>query len=76
MIFIMHKFHFYVRKDLQSFLDAADEGVIYLSMGSNVKSSSLPKEKLDIFLKVSFNSLYVWERLGEFCSGSQYVEGR
>ena len=48
----MHKFRFYVRKDLQSFLDAADEGVIYLSFGSNVKSSSLPKEKLDIILKV------------------------
>lgn len=38
-------------KDLQSFLDGAKEGVIYFSMGSNLKSTNLPVEKRDAILK-------------------------
>uniref|UniRef100_V5GU86 UDP-glucuronosyltransferase n=1 Tax=Anoplophora glabripennis TaxID=217634 RepID=V5GU86_ANOGL len=38
-------------KDLQSFLDNATEGVIYFSMGSNLKSKNLPVEKREAILK-------------------------
>uniref|UniRef100_T1PAT9 UDP-glucuronosyltransferase n=1 Tax=Musca domestica TaxID=7370 RepID=T1PAT9_MUSDO len=40
-----------LEEDLQEFLDNAKEGVIYFSMGSNVKSKDLPKEKLQILLE-------------------------
>lgn len=36
--------------NLQAFLDGAKHGAIYFSLGTVVKSSTLPKEKLDIFL--------------------------
>ncbi|XP_065077837.1 UDP-glycosyltransferase UGT5-like [Ochlerotatus camptorhynchus] len=38
--------------DIQSFMDSATDGVIYFSMGSNIKGKDLPKEKRDAFLKV------------------------
>ncbi|XP_059469651.1 UDP-glucosyltransferase 2-like [Neocloeon triangulifer] len=41
-----------LEKDLQEYLDSAKNGFIFMSFGSNVKSSLLPKEKIDIFLKV------------------------
>ncbi|KAG5880366.1 hypothetical protein JTB14_029492 [Gonioctena quinquepunctata] len=37
--------------DLQKFLDDAKEGVIYFSMGSNLKSKNLPVEVRDAILK-------------------------
>ncbi|XP_018579880.1 UDP-glucuronosyltransferase 2B10 [Anoplophora glabripennis] len=37
--------------DLQNFLDEAKEGVIYFSMGSNLKSQNLPVEKREAILK-------------------------
>ncbi|KAH8407726.1 hypothetical protein KR222_011450 [Zaprionus bogoriensis] len=43
-------------KALQSFLDEAEHGVIYFSLGSQVRSADLPPEKLKIFLNV-FRSL-------------------
>uniref|UniRef100_A0A1B0DAR4 UDP-glucuronosyltransferase n=1 Tax=Phlebotomus papatasi TaxID=29031 RepID=A0A1B0DAR4_PHLPP len=39
-------------KDLQDFLDSAPNGVIYFSLGSNLKSTDLPNEKRDALLKV------------------------
>ncbi|XP_073820783.1 UDP-glycosyltransferase UGT5-like [Musca autumnalis] len=39
-----------LEQELQDYLDNASEGVIYFSMGSNVQSKDLPKEKLNIFL--------------------------
>lgn len=39
-------------QDLQQFLDGAEYGVIYFSLGSNVKSSGLPQATLDCFMKV------------------------
>lgn len=39
-------------QDLQEFLDKAKDGVIYFSLGSNLKSSQLPPEKRDVFLKI------------------------
>ncbi|KAB0804986.1 hypothetical protein PPYR_01956 [Photinus pyralis] len=37
--------------DLKKFLDDASEGAIFFSLGTNVKSSHLPKEKLDEIVK-------------------------
>lgn len=37
---------------LQEFLDAAEHGVIYFSLGSHLESSKLPKEKIDTFVNV------------------------
>lgn len=37
-------------KDLQNYLDNAKEGVIYFSLGSNVKSKSLPEEQFKKFM--------------------------
>lgn len=52
-------------QDLKSFLDNAKEGVIYFSMGSNLKSKNLPKEKRDeilrAFSKLKQKVLWKWE---------------
>ncbi|XP_062134229.1 UDP-glycosyltransferase UGT5-like, partial [Drosophila sulfurigaster albostrigata] len=42
--------------DMQKFLDESKHGVIYFSLGSQVRSADLPPEKLKIFLDV-FGSL-------------------
>ncbi|XP_021932915.1 UDP-glucuronosyltransferase 2B17-like isoform X2 [Zootermopsis nevadensis] len=39
-------------EDLQKFLDEAEDGVIYFSLGSNVQSDRIPEEKRIIFLEV------------------------
>lgn len=62
-------FHIYPPKklpqDLQQFLDEAKEGVIYFSMGSNLKSKDLPIEKrnaiLKVFSQLKENVLWKWE---------------
>lgn len=36
--------------DLQKFLDESPQGVIYFSLGTVIKGSKMPKEKLDVFL--------------------------
>lgn len=38
--------------NIQSFMDNATDGVIYFSMGSNIKSKEFPVEKREAFLKV------------------------
>ncbi|XP_013109266.2 UDP-glycosyltransferase UGT5 [Stomoxys calcitrans] len=38
--------------DIQEFLDNAEEGAIFFSLGSNIKSSDMPYEKMRIFLDV------------------------
>ncbi|XP_055915994.1 UDP-glucosyltransferase 2-like [Eupeodes corollae] len=38
--------------EIKAFLDGATHGAIYFSLGSQVKSSDLPKQKLKIFLDV------------------------
>ncbi|KAJ8928786.1 hypothetical protein NQ314_018644 [Rhamnusium bicolor] len=51
--------------DLQTFLDNAKEGVIFFSMGSNLKSKDLPLEKreaiLKAFAKRKEKVLWKWE---------------
>ncbi|XP_024891145.1 UDP-glucuronosyltransferase 2B30-like [Temnothorax curvispinosus] len=39
-------------KDIAEFLDNAHEGVLYFSLGSMIKMSTMPPEKLDAVLKV------------------------
>lgn len=39
-------------QDLQKFLDEAKDGVIYFSMGSNLRSADLPNEKREAIVKV------------------------
>jgi UDP:flavonoid glycosyltransferase YjiC (YdhE family) len=52
-------------RDLQEFLDDAENGVIYFSLGSNIKCSDLPPEKLEAFLntfsKLKQKVLWKWE---------------
>lgn len=52
-------------KDIQEWLDGAEHGVIYFCLGSNLKSSDLPPEKLQIFLRVLGKQkqrvLFKWE---------------
>lgn len=52
-------------QDLQKYLDSSKNGVIYLSLGSNVPSSFLPQEKIQIFLnvfaKLPYDIIWKWE---------------
>ncbi|XP_047108291.1 UDP-glycosyltransferase UGT5-like [Schistocerca piceifrons] len=52
-------------KDIQEFMDGAEHGVVYFSLGSNVKSNSLPWEKiqafLDAFRELPQRVLWKWE---------------
>jgi glucuronosyltransferase len=43
-------------QDLQKFIDEAEEGVIYFSFGSNVRSDHLPEEKTRVFIE-AFSAL-------------------
>ncbi|KAJ3642479.1 hypothetical protein Zmor_025262 [Zophobas morio] len=51
--------------DLQKFLDESKEGVIYFSMGSNLKSTELPPKTrnafLNTFAKMKMKILWKWE---------------
>jgi glucuronosyltransferase len=38
-------------QDLQKFLDEAKDGVIYFSLGGNVRSDHMPEEKIQAFLE-------------------------
>ncbi|XP_065093009.1 UDP-glycosyltransferase UGT5-like [Ochlerotatus camptorhynchus] len=52
-------------KDIQEWLDGAEHGAIYFCLGSNLKSSDLPPEKLQIFIKslgkLKQRILFKWE---------------
>ncbi|XP_056641411.1 UDP-glycosyltransferase UGT5-like isoform X1 [Diorhabda sublineata] len=52
-------------KDLQEFLDNAEEGVIYVSFGSSVKAADLPEDKRDVLLStfgaLKQKILWKWE---------------
>lgn len=53
--------------DLQKILDEAEDGVIYLSLGSNVKSHNFPIEKqrqlLNVFKQLKQKVLWKWDDL-------------
>lgn len=52
-------------QDLQKILDEAKEGVVYVSMGSNLRSKEMPKLKQEIYLKtfgmLKEKVLWKWE---------------
>ncbi|XP_022124068.2 UDP-glycosyltransferase UGT5 [Pieris rapae] len=52
--------------DLQNYLDSSKNGVIYLSFGSNVLSSVLPADRIEIFMRVfarlNYDILWKWEK--------------
>ncbi|XP_077291582.1 UDP-glycosyltransferase UGT5-like isoform X2 [Arctopsyche grandis] len=52
-------------QNLQNFIDESKDGVIFFSMGSNLNSKDMPKEKLDMFLntfkKLKQRVLWKWE---------------
>lgn len=52
-------------QELKNYLDEAKEGVVYFSLGSNVKSKSLPKEVFDgiveAFAQLPYQVLWKWE---------------
>ncbi|XP_049941550.1 UDP-glycosyltransferase UGT5-like [Schistocerca serialis cubense] len=52
-------------EDLKKYLDEAKEGVVYFSMGSNLKSTDMPEEKraafLGAFSKIRQRVLWKWE---------------
>ncbi|XP_038217926.1 UDP-glucosyltransferase 2-like [Zerene cesonia] len=52
-------------KEFQAILDSSKNGVIYISFGSNVKSSLLPPEKIAVMTKVlsqlPYDVLWKWE---------------
>ncbi|PSN43365.1 hypothetical protein C0J52_23089 [Blattella germanica] len=52
-------------KDLQDFLDEATEGVIYFSLGTNVRSDSMSQEQIQIFNDV-FSQLVNFRVLWKF----------
>ncbi|XP_050356505.1 UDP-glucosyltransferase 2-like isoform X3 [Nymphalis io] len=53
-------------QDLKSYLDSSKNGVIYMSFGTNVKPSLLPKEKVQIFTNVfselPYDVLWKWDK--------------
>jgi UDP-glucoronosyl and UDP-glucosyl transferase. len=52
-------------KDLKDFLDGGTEGVIYFSLGSNVRSETMSEEKKQVFLsafaELPQRVLWKWE---------------
>ncbi|XP_013139422.1 PREDICTED: UDP-glucuronosyltransferase 2B15-like [Papilio polytes] len=52
-------------KDLKSYLDSSKNGVVYFSLGTNVKPSNLPAEKLQAIVKVlsrfPYDVLWKWD---------------
>lgn len=50
---------------MQTALDAATEGVVYFSLGSNIKSANLPKDILEKIIgalsEIPYKVLWKWE---------------
>lgn len=59
-------------RELQSFLDNSKNGVILFSLGTNIKSADLSKNKikdiLNVFAKIDLDFLWKWE--------ADYLEGK
>ncbi|KAJ0171753.1 hypothetical protein K1T71_012516 [Dendrolimus kikuchii] len=53
-------------KDLQKYLDSSNNGVIYISFGSNILPSMLSPEKIEIligaFAKLPYDVLFKWDK--------------
>lgn len=64
-------FHIKTKKlpnDLQQFLDGAEEGAILFSLGSNLRTSDLTQDKLNVFLEVfrKIKQKVLWKYEGDF----------
>ncbi|CAG4992048.1 unnamed protein product [Colias eurytheme] len=64
-------------KELKDYLDAAKRGVIYFSLGSNVKPSLMPANKINMMLKVlskmPYDVLFKWDSK-EFPTGYDNIK--
>nr|XP_018914531.1 PREDICTED: UDP-glucuronosyltransferase 2B7-like isoform X2 [Bemisia tabaci] len=65
-------------KELQDWLDGAERGVIYFSLGSNIKSKSLPPEVRSNFINFfaehpDYRVLWKWELDGKIPSQSNNI---
>lgn len=49
--------------DLKRYLNAANQGVVLFSLGSNARSADLPTDKIDIILKTfaKFDLMFLWK---------------
>uniref|UniRef100_A0A1W7R8N0 UDP-glucuronosyltransferase n=1 Tax=Aedes albopictus TaxID=7160 RepID=A0A1W7R8N0_AEDAL len=58
-------------EDLKKFLDGAKDGAIYFSLGTNLKSSDMPRDKLEAILNVfrSMKQRVVWKYEDESVEG-------
>ena len=63
--FAVRVMYFQDFQDLQNYLDEAKDGVIYFSLGSNVRSDHMSEEKRRVFIEVFSalpqNFLWKWE---------------
>lgn len=61
----MHVIYKLLSQELQDFLDGANEGAIYFSLGTNVNVSSITEERrnafLDAFSELPQRILFKWE---------------
>lgn len=50
-------------KELKKYLDEAENGVVYFSLGSNLKTADLPKDKVDVILNTlaRFPQRFLWK---------------
>ncbi|CAH0389903.1 unnamed protein product [Bemisia tabaci] len=66
-------------ENLQNWMDGAEKGVIYFSLGSNMKSKSLPAVVLDNFLRFfkqlpsGYRVLWKWEKDGNIPGQSDNI---
>lgn len=64
---------------LQDWLDGAERGVIYFSLGSNMRSANLPRDALSNFLRVfrelpeGYRVLWKWEDDAEISKNEEGV---
>ncbi|KAI5633117.1 UDP-glucoronosyl and UDP-glucosyl transferase domain-containing protein [Phthorimaea operculella] len=63
---IHHKPEKALPQDLQSYLDSSQNGVIYMSFGTNVDPANLPSERIQMFIntfsKLPYDILWKWSR--------------
>lgn len=61
---VYYKRAFYFQ-DIQDYLDASSKGVVYFSLGSNIKSANLPNQTKEAIIsalaELPYNVLWKWE---------------
>lgn len=59
--------------DLQRFLDESERGVIYFSLGSILRTSTLPKDLINTFLGELHNQLLLEIRMSPYLTLSSFA---